>query len=251
MKSKKILIGLTLCLLFLFAAGAFSDEGDAARALEKDMQGAFDAYGKVKAYKGKAHMQERIRGKIKGTEIVKMVYRKKPKAMAIRWQDGGLNGGMKLSHVESRDGADRFQALPTGALGLAGVQTLGFDSKLVKYTYPHHHRPIDYHLGFVLKNSKGFFDQARKEGRLKMTCRGMVENRLLGRSMKLYELSVNAQKGQGFTYKRAELGFDSRTRLPLYVKTYDFDNNLYESYLWSAFDINPEIDPKVFVLKKE
>jgi len=245
-----LLIALAF-ILFSQSADADSSSRNALEELTQLYNKANDYFNSLTSYRSITLLEERHGGSIKGTEIVVCIYQKEPFSLYFGWQPGGLYDGLQATYVADRDGPDHFMALETGVRGLIGVKRWHLDSRIICGLYPHHFRMSQYHLGFLLKHVNEIHEKAQALGKIQVTDMGYKNDLIPGKRIKLFEIRLSDDPADGLLYKRSLIGFDETINMPLYIKTYNFDDELQLSYEITEFEPNAKIDPAIFELNKK
>lgn len=228
---------------------AFGQQSDLDR-FQSALAQAKSAYSKIGSYTFHAHLKELNKGKPKELEIVHSEFIKNPRRIYFRWEAGSLFEGLQASHVLDRDGADKFQGLETGVRGLPGVITWKLDSPIIAKLYPHQFLLSQYHMGFIISHIENVTGKAQKDGALSVVFDGTKSLDKSGRVLDMYKLELSKGAGSG-KYKKGTVGFDQKTKLPLYLEIFDHQGRLFARYDIKKFAPNAKVDTAVFTLKKD
>ncbi len=242
------------CALWLATSvTSFAEEemknDESIRELGKRMDTAKKAFAKLSSYRALVILKER-HGKKTNLEKVHCTYSSNPQRLLFDWRDSKLYKGLRASYDEKRDGPDHFMALETGMKGLVGAKRWAFDSKIVKTMYPHQLKINQYSLGFLIDHTMGINKNAVKKKKVAVHPKGLRKNDGSGRRLLIYEVDLSDNPADGLLYGRCLIGFDEKTKLPLFVETYDFKGSFYASYDFIEIKVNVPVDEGVFELKK-
>ena len=197
----------------------------------------------IKDYTCILYKQERLGKKLQGVEKILLKYREKPKSMYMKWLDGPWTG-RELVYNEALLGAGRVRVRESGFLGLIPV-TLPSDSEIAKRGSNHPCTEIGMkYLLFMIEND---YRKGIAKGELVRKNYGMVE--VDGRQVFKEESILPKDSSKGYYCYRMMHYIDFMRSLEIKAEIYRWDDQLYESYLYTQIKLNTgltdrDFDPK-------
>jgi hypothetical protein len=242
------IMALVVCVVA--SPSSADDDADGVEMLKQMLAKAAKAYAGINSYDSEVWLQERVGGKLLAEERVREAFVKSPLKIYLRWLPGGAYTGLQASHTAERDGPNNFRALATGVKSWAGVQKLALDSALVKKLYPHKFLLNQYHMGFMISHIERVVQQALSRGKLKALSDKPLPNAIPGRQLRAIEVELGENAADGISFRRAVVGFDQATMLPLLIQTFNADGGIHSSYRFIKFSPNVALDDGTFDIKK-
>jgi outer membrane lipoprotein-sorting protein len=196
------------------------------------------AYSKVNDYSTIFLKQERIGGKLREKETIK-VYFKKPSNLYMEW----INEPNKGRQVIFRKGYNKDKLLARVKV-LWGNQTVSLDPKGDMAMKDNRHPITEMGLGFLIESLIKNVKKADEKKELKIIYRG--EKKMFERDVYLLEGVMPEDKNKGYYCYRTVLAIDKQSGLPIHYEGYMWDDLLYESYSFTELKINIGIEDKIF-----
>ena len=200
---------------------------------------ALEVYQKrVRDYTVTFYKQERIKGKLKKTELIDVMFREKPFSLFMKWEK---NAGKidKLLYVEGQND-NQMLVHPTGLF--AGIKSVKRDpgDKEIKQACL---STCD-EFGFYrfMKSLLGVYETARKKGDLKTKYLG--ETVIDGRRCLTLGRTLPAKKN--YPNARLILQFDVEYLLPVSLDSYDWQGNLLARYSFKNIKFNVKLASNKF-----
>lgn len=215
---------------------------------KKLLKAAETAFKKVNSYSCEIHCQDRIKGKLRKPELIYSIWQR-PSSVYLRWLPGP-HKGLQVSFVPERDGEGKFMVRETGVKGMAGAITWKTDSGLIDKLYPHHFRPHETSLRFMLELTSDIFNRAQKMKKLEVDDIEKVKDEFIGREASVVVSHMSDNPADELRWSKAEFYLDSETGLPLHFKLFDFDGGLFGEYAFLKYRANIDISSDSFKLKK-
>lgn len=257
MKSRMFLICLIAAILVMGRV-ALADEDKAAVEIQVKPLGALVSWlekaqrthDALDTYSAEVDVWELNGSAKKGEERVVCSIRTKSFSQYCRWQEGSIYQDLQASYVVKRDGVDYFKALETGLRGIIGVKRWHLDSKIIKALYPHHMRLNQYNLGYLIDHLDTVVKRAIAINKIEAAEQGLTHNEQVGGELTGFAVELSADPADELLYRRMELGFDTKTSLPLVIRLFGFDDKQYACYYVSKVKLNPQLADDIFILKK-
>ncbi len=222
------------------------------RALKK-----YDETG-IKGYTCRLRKQERIKGKMKKQQVVRVTFMEDPYSLAMHWEKNPPLGDALL-YVEGMytDKKGRSLMLVRPHSGVLKFLTGGSVLKLpdCKEAMQNTLKPctqfgVRNGLELLLK----YYRIAEKNGHLKMGCGGVTAvggRKCIVLVREIPEKSVTAEidgetREIEYPAKISETCLDFETLLPLRIVGYDWNNRLFCTYEFLDVELNPGLEPKDF-----
>jgi len=254
-KASSVLVALAfLALVVRTASSGEGVELTSGEEAVEEFKGALangqSCFAELDTYVAVISFEERHGKRIRGTETVRCIYRKRPFGLYFRWFDGGLYDGLQASYMPRRDGPDHFTALESGIRGIIGTRRWSVNNRFINGLYPHHFKLNRYYAGFLLGHIQSAFEEARAKRTLNVAVEGFSDDLIPGQKVNVYRLEFSDDPADGLPYRRMVIGIDNETSLPFYMATYDFDGRLHARYRITSFEPNARIDDSIFDLGK-
>jgi len=200
-------------------------------------------HNRIKDYTCILYKQERLGKKLQDVEKILLKYREKPKSMYMKWLDGPWTG-RELVYNEALLGAGRVRVREKGTLGLIAV-TIPVDWEIAKRGSNHPCTEIGMkYLLFMIEND---YRKGIARGELVRKNYGMVE--VDGRQVFKIESILPKDSSKGYYCYRMMHYIDFMRSLEIKAEIYRWDDQLYESYLYTQIKLNTgltdrDFDPK-------
>lgn len=247
-KVKFILVVVALVFSFsLVQSPGFFASAQETETLDGALAKAKSAFSSINTYTFMAFLSERHKGCIK-EEKVFSTFVENPRKIYFKWQEGGLYTGLQASHVLMRDGAEYFLGKESGVAGIVGAVKFHVKSKVIAKARPHQLPLTSYNIGFLMSHMEEIYNNALSKNKAKVTFDGVKVNPKWNNKMKYFTLELSDNPADGLMYRKAVIGFDEKTSLPLSITLYDFKNRLHARYEIGEFSPNVPVDDSIFDL---
>jgi len=241
------ILSLLIPVLYVSLFYVGHSEG-AQETLDDALAKGKSAYLSVNTYTFVAFLTERHKGELK-EEKVFSTFVKNPRKIFFKWLRGGLYTGLRASHVLSRDGAVHFLGRESGAAGIVGTVKFHVKSKIIAKARPHQLPLTCYNIGFLMSHMEEIYTKGLAKNKADVTYDGIKINPRWKNEMKYFTVKLSDDPADGLIYKKAIIGFDLKTSLPLSITLYDFKDRLHAAYEIGEFNANVQVDDSIFKLK--
>jgi len=186
---------------------------------------------KVQDYTATLHKQERIKGKLKKTEIIDVRFKQEPFSVMMHWRK---NAGAidKLLYVEGSND-DKMIVHPTGLL--SWIKSVERDPRC-KAARKSSRRTCD-QFGFsrTMESLLEVYQNADEAGDLKTAYKGLREQK---GKRKVAVLERRLPPKKDYPYARLVMEFDVEYLVPTRVTCYDWKNKLLSTYAYTDLQFN-------------
>ena len=203
----------------------------------------------VKGYRCTLQKQERIDGKLKGTEEIDVQFREKPFSVRLDWRSGaGL--AQRSLYVKGRSN-DQVLVLPTILPRVVGVVERDPEGKQARQSgrYP----LTEFGIKIGTQRALAAWEAARKRGTLRVEYLGEKRVKETGDRLcwVLRRTGYEKPEGDGFTpakegITQSTFYFDKETWLQVGSVLKGEENRLIGSYYFRDVKLNPEFKPGTF-----
>jgi len=200
---------------------------------------ALEIYQKrVRDYTVTFYKQERIKGKLKKTELIDVMFREKPFSLFMKWEQ---NAGKidKLLYVEGQND-NQMLVHPTGLF--AGIKSVKKNPRDREIKQTNLSTPDEFGFYRFMKSLVDVYQTAKKNGDLKTKYLG--EKMIEGRRCLILERTL-PQKKQ-YPDARLIMEFDVECLLPVSLSSYDWQGKLIARYSFKNIKFNVKLASNKF-----
>lgn len=199
-----------------------------------------EAYGRISDYEAIFIKQARFDGKMSKEEIIRFCF-KKPFRVHMEWIRDP-HKGRQVVYVEGEND-DKIRAHKGGLLSFIVVSLDPMSPQAMKGS---HHPITDAGIGRLIELMGSQVRRAAETEELSLRFLGSWE--FEGRPCHKLEAVFPKDEEAGYYCYRAVLWIDCESMLPVQVMVYDWDNNLYEKFVYSKLRLNVGIPDSQFKL---
>jgi len=196
-------------------------------------------YAEIKDYTCILYKQERLGRKLQDVETILVKYRDKPKSIYMKWLAGPWKG-RELLYNEALSKTD-VRVRESGFLGVIPIW-IDYHNPIAQRGT--NHPAIEIGLKFLLELNLDQYKKATPKNELGRADHGIRE--FEGRKVYVMENILPREKNKGYYCYRVVHYMDYLNAIEPKVEVFNWDNKLYESYLYTKLKLNTGLTEKDF-----
>lgn len=198
------------------------------------------AFQQLRSYQCLLIKQERTNGGLPAEQRIRYSFRK-PLAVRMEWLDGPHQGRVAV-YVEGQNGG---QLLVREGRAQGGL-SVRLDPHSPIAMRGEHHPINESGIGAVLQTVRENVARGRDAGELGLELLG--ERTEQGQTLQGFIATFRPGGGGRYYCAKAEVWVDRRSRLPYAITAYDANDQVYERYIFSDLQVDPELSDQLFGL---